>query len=161
MTNSAATRNDHRPQNQSAFYQRLGHDDADLAFWHRGEVGEQALEDILSRLALRVDADGHHGRGTFLSLRTADWRDGGFAVSVPDGWGCGNDTESTRWETVLLSQTLAVPAQTNGTGLLLEKFPNMDIVPNMLNIPEGDCTKGTGCPDSALSFLHWTESVWK
>lgn len=64
-------------------HQRLSHDDADLAFRHGGEVGKEALEDVLARPALRVDADGHHGWWTFLSPRTADWRDGRFTVSVP------------------------------------------------------------------------------
>lgn len=66
-------------------HQRLGHDDADLALGDGGEVGEEALEDVLPRFALRVDADGHHGRGSLLSLRTADWRDGGLGVSVGHG----------------------------------------------------------------------------
>lgn len=88
-------------------HQRLSHDDADLALGHGSEVGEQALEDVLARLALRVDADGHHGWWTLLSLRTADWRDGGFIVSVPHGRRCGNDTKSTRWETGLLSENIA------------------------------------------------------
>lgn len=68
-------------------HQRLGHDDADLSLGHGGEVGEQALEDVLARPALWIDADGHHGRETLVSLRTADRRDGGFTVSVPHGRG--------------------------------------------------------------------------
>ena len=64
-------------------HQWLSHDDANFALRHGCEVGEQTLEDVLARLALRVNTDGHHGRGTFLSLRIGDWRDGRFAVSVP------------------------------------------------------------------------------
>lgn len=86
-------RTGHKEQSPST-HQRLGHDDAYLALWHVGEVGEQALEDVLARLALRVDANGHHGRRTLLSLRTADWRDGGFTVSVPHGRGCGHNTKT-------------------------------------------------------------------
>lgn len=68
-------------------HQRFSHDETDLALGCCGEVGEQALEDILPGFAFRVNADGHHGWGTLLSLRTADWRDGGFGVSVPYGRG--------------------------------------------------------------------------
>lgn len=64
-------------------HQRLSHDDADLALRQGGEVGKQTLEDVLARPALRVDADGDHGWGAFFTLRTADWRDGRFIVSVP------------------------------------------------------------------------------
>lgn len=100
-TNKRNNNNDHRgTQTAETFqseslptHQRLSHDDADLALGRGGEVGEQALEDVLARLALRVDADGHHGRRTLLSLRTADWRDGGFIVSVPHWRRCGNDTK--------------------------------------------------------------------
>lgn len=69
-------------------HQRLSHDDADLLLRHVGEVGEQTLEDVLARLAVRVDADGHHGWRTSFSLRTADWRYGRFIVSVPHWWCC-------------------------------------------------------------------------
>lgn len=84
----------------STSHQRLGHDDADLALRHDGEVGEQALEDILAWPALWIDADGHHGWGTLFSLRTADWRDGRFTVSVPHGRGCENYTKSARTQRV-------------------------------------------------------------
>lgn len=84
----------------SMTHQRLGHDDTDLALRHNGEVGEQALEDILARPALWINADGHHGWGTLLSLRTANWRDWGFTVSVPHGRGCADYTKSARTQTV-------------------------------------------------------------
>lgn len=114
-------------------YQRLGHDDADLALGHGGEVGEQALEDVLARLALRVDADGHHGWRTLLSLRTADRRDGGFIVSVPHGRRCGNDTKSTRWETGLSSENIANSSTNEWDGIShtsvdKERSPNRALV---------------------------------
>ena len=48
-------------------HQRFSHDDTNLVFRERGEVGKEALEDIFAWLALRVDADGHHGWGPSLS----------------------------------------------------------------------------------------------
>ena len=86
-------------------HQRLCHDDAYLALGGGGEVGEQALEDELARLALGVDADGRHGRGSLLSQGTADRRDGGLGVSVPHGrrW-TSKQTHTTQDKT---KQTLA------------------------------------------------------
>jgi len=66
-------------------HQRLGHDDAYLALGGGGEVGEEALEDELARLAVGVDADGRHGGRSLLARRTADRRDGGLGVSVAHG----------------------------------------------------------------------------
>lgn len=81
------TANPQRGDTPLQTHQRFSHDDTDLALRCRGEVGKQALEDVLPGFALRVNADGHHGWGTLLSLRAADWRDRGFAVSVPHGRG--------------------------------------------------------------------------
>lgn len=64
-------------------HQRFSHDDSDLVLRCHGEIDKKALEDVLPRFALWVNADGHHGWGTLLSLRTADWRDWGFGVPVP------------------------------------------------------------------------------
>lgn len=61
-------------------YQWLSHDDADLAFWQCGEVGEEALEDILARFAFGVHGDRHDGNRTFpLALTAAHWREGGLS----------------------------------------------------------------------------------
>ena len=61
-------------------HQRFSHDDTNLVFRERGEVGKEALEDIFAWLALRVDADGHHGWGPSLSVREAHRGDGWLVV---------------------------------------------------------------------------------
>lgn len=157
-------------------HQRLSHDDADLALWHGGEVGKQALEDVLPWLALRVNADGHHGWRTLFSLRTTDWRDGGFTVSVPQGRGCGNSIKSLRWETVLFffKSPLAIRAHDrisyrtiymtyHPTEYYWEVSKHEYKVPNMLNIPEGDCPKDISLPwiCSFLSYFYSEHSTFK
>ena len=76
-------------------YQRLGHDDAYLALREGGEVGEEALEDELARLALGVDVDGHHGDGTLpLPYGTVDRREWGLQ-SHRRGWDGGGGGDGT------------------------------------------------------------------
>lgn len=58
-------------------HQGFCHDDANLALGEQGKVGEQALEDELARLTLRVHVDRRHDDRTLpLSQSSTDWRDG-------------------------------------------------------------------------------------
>lgn len=73
-------------------HQWLRHDDADLVLRHGGEGGEEALQDVLAWLALRVHADGHGYRRALLPLGTADRREGRLVVAIAHGRGYGKNT---------------------------------------------------------------------
>lgn len=62
-------------------HQWLGHDKSDFALGKRGEVGKQALEDVLARAALGIHVDGHHGPGALLAMRVVHRRHRRLAVS--------------------------------------------------------------------------------
>lgn len=150
-------------------HQRFCHDDTDLALWCCGEVGKKALEDILSRFAFRVNADGHHGWGTLLSLRTADWRDRGFTVSVPHGRGYRGKRRKTRWKTALLSPTLTNHTRDRPSHRQIsqyrntEKFPNMDIEFSTCWTFLREMSKGHQLALGLLflSYCNTKQSVWK